>query len=92
MPKSYSLADARSHLAEIVDEAEAGREVELTRRGKKVAIVVSAARYARLKGTGVGFAEAYDRFTRRFDLAKVGLDEDWAAGLRDRDVGRGVKL
>ena len=38
MSKSYSVANARARLANIVHEVEAGAEVELTRRGKKVAV------------------------------------------------------
>ena len=34
---SYSLADAKAHLSELVDRAEAGETVEITRRGKLVA-------------------------------------------------------
>jgi prevent-host-death family protein len=50
MSKSYTVADARAKLAQIVDDVENGKEIELTRRGKKVAVVMSAARYARLRG------------------------------------------
>ena len=41
MAKRYSIAEARSNLSSIVDQAEAGQEIELTRRGKPVAVVVS---------------------------------------------------
>ena len=34
---SYSLADAKAHLSELVDRVEAGETVEITRRGKLVA-------------------------------------------------------
>ena len=36
MSKRYSIADARRNLPSLVDEAESGAEVELTRRGKAV--------------------------------------------------------
>ena len=41
MVKKYSIAEARTHLPTIIDEAEAGLEIELTRRGKPVAVIVS---------------------------------------------------
>lgn len=44
MTKSYSVADARAKLSEIVDDVEAGKEVEITRRGKKVAVVLRDSR------------------------------------------------
>ena len=37
---SYSLADAKAHLSELIDKVEAGETVEITRRGKTVACVV----------------------------------------------------
>jgi prevent-host-death family protein len=92
MPKSYSVASARAKLADIVDEVEAGSDVELTRRGKKVAVMVSPARYARLRGERVAFMTAYETFCARHDLAEAGVDPSWARKLRQRDVGRPVKL
>jgi prevent-host-death family protein len=90
--KSYTVASARAKLAQIVDEVESGREVELTRRGKKVAVVMSAARYARLRGDRVAFATAYENFRKEYDLNEVGLDSRWHRKLRDRHAGRDVKL
>jgi prevent-host-death family protein len=92
MPKSYSVASARAKLATIVDEVASGVEVEITRRGKKVAVVLSAARYARLRGDRVAFATAYDTFLQEHDLGEAGLEADWAGGVRDRSPGRDVKL
>lgn len=37
---SYSLADAKARLSELIDKVEAGGTVEITRRGKPVAKVV----------------------------------------------------
>ena len=34
---SYSIADAKAHLSELIDRVEAGATVEITRRGKLVA-------------------------------------------------------
>lgn len=92
MAKTYTVANARAKLADIVDEVEAGSEVELTRRGKKVAIVMSAARYARLRGERAAFMTAYETFRAGHDLAEAGLDRSFARGLRQRDVARPVKL
>ena len=92
MAKSYSIASARAKLADIVDEVESGSEVELTRRGKKVAIMMSAARYARLRGERVAFMTAYETFRAAHDLAETGVERTWARGLRQRDIGRPVKL
>jgi prevent-host-death family protein len=92
MSKSYTVASARAKLAEIVDAVEAGKDVELTRRGKKVAVVMSAARYARLRGDRVAFMTAYETFCEGHALEEVGADPGWSNGLRDRHSGRDVKL
>jgi prevent-host-death family protein len=92
MSKSYSIASARAKLSDIVDEVAAGSEVELTRRGKKVAVVMSAASYERLRGARISFMAAYDAFRSNHDLAEAGVDSKWARGLRQKDLGRPVKL
>jgi len=92
MRRGYSIATARAKLSRIVDEVEAGAEVELTRRGKRVAVVVSAGRYERLTGERAAFATAYEAFRREHDLGSVGVDPEWASHLRDPDAGRPVKL
>jgi prevent-host-death family protein len=53
MPKRYSIAEARSNLPSIVGQAEAGREIELTRRGKPVAVLVSLQEGACVAGARV---------------------------------------
>jgi prevent-host-death family protein len=42
MTKKYSIAEAEGKLTDLVHEAEKGIKVELTRRGKPVAILVGA--------------------------------------------------
>lgn len=39
---SYSVADAKAHLSELVGRAEAGETIEITKRGKPVARVIPA--------------------------------------------------
>jgi prevent-host-death family protein len=42
MDKTYSIAEARNDLSNVVREAEAGRPVTLSRRGRAVAVIVPA--------------------------------------------------
>src|SRR5688572_4637118 len=90
--RSYNIASARAKLAEIVDEVAAGNEVELVRRGKQVAVLVSPARYARLSGKASGFGEAYDAFVRNHAAEEFGVDRSFGKGLRDKSGGRAVKF
>ncbi|MCW1429020.1 type II toxin-antitoxin system Phd/YefM family antitoxin [Novosphingobium sp. JCM 18896] len=41
--ESISLAEAKAHLSELIDRAEAGESIEITRRGKPVARLTGAA-------------------------------------------------
>lgn len=92
MGRKYSIAEARASLPAIIDQAEAGQEIEVTRRGKPVAAVVSVRELARLRGGGGSFGAAYRSFLDKHALDEVGLDEDFAASLRDKGAGRSVPL
>lgn len=92
MQRSYSIAAARSKLAEIIDEVEGGEDIEIVRRGKKVAVLVSPARYARMAGERTAFGDAYDAFMKGRDLETFGLEPEEIAESRDRAPGRAVNL
>ena len=92
MAKRYSIAEARSNLPTIVDQAEAGQEIELTRRGKAVAVVVSLRELARLRGERAGFGVAYQRFLATHALDEVGLDDGFFTAARNTETGRKVTL
>ena len=92
MPHRYSIAEARSRLPTIVDQAESGLEVELTRRGQPVAVVVSHREFERLRGRRQHFSDAYRRFLTLHALEEIGVDSHFAASTRDRTTGRAVPL
>lgn len=50
MDDAYSIAEAKNNLSGLVHEAETGRAVQITRRGKSVARLISEAEYQRLLG------------------------------------------
>jgi prevent-host-death family protein len=90
--QQYSISEARAHLPTIIDQAEAGVEVELTRRGKPVAVVVPVKEYQRLRAGRPSFAEAYQKFLENHPLEEFGLDDDFASSVRDKGPGRKVNL
>jgi prevent-host-death family protein len=92
MSPRYSIAEARSRLPSIVNQAEAGVEVELTRRGQPVAVLVSSREFERLRGKRVHFGDAYKKFLETHSLREIGVDEDFAASIRDKTTGRKVSL
>ena len=92
MAKQYSIAEARISLPRIVDRAEAGFSIELTRRGKPVAVVISLPAFERLQGGRAQFSDKYKNFLKKHSLKKAGLDAGFAASLRATGVGREVRL
>jgi len=87
--KTYSIAQARQNLPRLVHEAEAGVPVELTRRGKPVAVVVSVHEYQRLTGQRPDFMESYRAWRVEHDVDNLDLDPDEIFGdLRDPSPGR----
>jgi prevent-host-death family protein len=92
VPRQYSIADARANLPDIVDQAEAGVEVELTRRGQPVAVVVSRRTFDRLREQRGQFSDAYGRFLEQFSLDEIGLDAGELSATRDPTTGRPVTL
>jgi prevent-host-death family protein len=86
--RRYTIADARTNLPTIVDQAEAGLRVELTRRGRPVAVVVSLREFERLRAGRPRFGDAYRAFRNKYSLKEVGVDKGFAA----RHKGRGRKV
>ena len=90
MTKSYSIAEARDKFAAIVHTVEDESDgVAVTRRGKPVAVLISAERYQTLlaheaKG---GFWQAYELFREKFSEFDTDFDSDWA-NVREKEIGR----
>jgi prevent-host-death family protein len=92
MSQRYSIAEARSRLPRIVDQAEAGVEIEFTRRGEPVAVLVSLREFDRLRGKRLHFRDAYRKFLKTHSLQEIGVDEGFPISARDRATGRKVSL
>jgi prevent-host-death family protein len=92
MSKQYSIAEARRSLPTVVDEAESGGEVELTRRGRPVAVVISVEEYERLKSRRATFGEAYGEFREAFPEGTDGIGPGYFRSVRERGRGRVVDL
>ena len=92
MRQRYSIAEARDNFARLVHEAESGTPVEVTRRGRPVAIVVSLRDYERLSGDGQGFTHAYQAFRQRVNDEDLHGLHGALQEVRDRSSGRQVSL
>ncbi|MFN0171161.1 MAG: type II toxin-antitoxin system Phd/YefM family antitoxin [Bryobacteraceae bacterium] len=92
MAARYSIAEARAQLPTLIDQAESGVPVELTRRGEPVAVLVSTHEFERLHGRQRHFSQAYKQFVARYELTETGVSPSFASSLRDRTPGRDVRL
>jgi len=92
MPKRYSIAEARSSLPTIVDQAEAGAEIELTRRGKPVAVLISHRQLERMRSDRPRFIDAYGAFLKKHSLEAIGVDGSIFERDRKKIAGRKVDL
>ena len=89
MTRKYSIAEARDNFTSVVHEAEKGTQVELTRRGKPVAVLLGVADFERLSTGRPGFWQAYEEFRQRVDLSEDGIDSEEIFGdVRDPSPGR----
>lgn len=86
-----AMAETRSCLPAILDQAGAGLEVELTRRGQPVAVVVSRRELDRLRGQRRHFGDTCKSFLQKCSLDDIGLDND-VTFVRDQTPGRKVRL
>lgn len=81
-----SITEAKACFAALVRHAESGIPVHITRRGRRVAVLVSDAKFAGLKSARAGGLMAYTQQWRA-EAARAGLefwsDADWT-DLRDQ--------
>jgi prevent-host-death family protein len=85
--QQLTVAQARQGLAAVLHEVERGQTVSVTRRGRPVAVLMSAEKYARLQTGRPSFWETVQSFRRQFDSSAMPGD-DALDGLRDRTPGR----
>ena len=93
MTDKHSIAEARRNLPKLVRAVEHGMAVELTRRGKPVAVLVGCKRFERLASSRRSFLTAYQVFRNESDLTELALDPDKLfARQREKTPGRDVRL
>ncbi|MCL4266837.1 MAG: type II toxin-antitoxin system prevent-host-death family antitoxin [Anaerolineae bacterium] len=90
--KQISIVEARDHFTELVREVEENSGVQLTRRGKPVAVILSITEFNRLQKSESSFWDSYLTFRQQFDLIELAIEPETFADVRDRAVGRDVTL
>lgn len=93
MAQEHSIAEARRNLPRLIREAELGKTVRLTRRGRPVAVLVGHRSFERMVTGRRSFVEAYEEFKKRVDLAALDFDPaELLEGTRDESPGRDFRL
>jgi prevent-host-death family protein len=93
VPRKVSLAEARDHLTGLVRDVERGHRVDLTRRGKRVAVLLSAEAYDRLnkpRRDTRGMLDAVTAWRARLPSGFEGFSAEEARAWRDPSPGRDV--
>jgi len=92
MQKQFSIAEAKNRLPSIIHYIEKGPYVELTRRGKPVAVLLSIREYERLSCNYTGFWNALSAFRQNIHDEGIEISDTDFEGLRDPFAGREVEL
>ena len=80
-----SVADARTRLTRLLQKVEAGEPVQIARRGRPVAVLISQADYERLAHARPSFIEFVDTWrTEMREQAVAFASEADFEGLRDQ--------
>ena len=90
MTQQISIAEARDRLTRLIRRVENGESIELTRRGKPVAALVSTAEFRRLKKRGRSFSRAWRDFREGVTDRDLEALAEALEDLRDRTPGREV--
>ena len=86
-----SIAETRHDLAAVVHQLEHQPRIQLTRRGKPVAVLLSWRECNRLTAQTSGFWAAYSTFAQAVDLPPLNIEPDVFAAVRDHSRGREVQ-
>ncbi len=79
-----TISHLKNHLPEIVHDVENGQDIQITRHGKPVAVIVSLERYSRAFRSGKGIFNAYQRW-RMLHPEASGFTNEEVKNMRDRE-------
>lgn len=73
----------------MVHELDRCARIEITRRGKPVAVVLSMREFERLSGPRRRFWDAYQAFRESVDLSQLGIEPSVFEGVREQRANPG---
>ncbi|KNZ33218.1 MAG: hypothetical protein AD742_08095 [Methylibium sp. NZG] len=81
----FSIAEAKSQFAQLVNQAESGKAIRITRRGRPVAVLMSEAEYERLSVPREGLLAFTSSLRSQAVSAGIALfSDEELGGLRDQ--------
>jgi len=92
MTYQYSVEQAQTHLEQILTEIEQGGSVELTRSGRRIAVLISTEEYDQLRSEKTSFWKALQGFRQQLELETIDIEPEIFEGIRDKSPGREVIL
>lgn len=84
----YSISEVRNCLAKIIQDLDHVSQVEVTRRGQPVAVLLSIEAFERMKAQRGNFWQAYVAFREAFGLVQEGIEPELFTGAREPSPGR----
>lgn len=87
-----SVAEARQNFARLIQRAQRGRAIVVTRRGEPVAVLLSASEYLALRGERPSFVETIERLRAQHRVGELAIGDEDFEQLRDRSAGREVSF
>jgi len=90
--RTVTIAEAKNELPRIVHRAERGQSIEITRRGRPVAVIVSIHDYLRLQAAAGGFWKSLQAFLQEPEGEEARRASDFADDLRDAGTGRRIRI
>lgn len=86
---TWSVAEAKARLSEVIERARTQGPQHVTRNGKDAVVVVSAETWAKqLENPGIGFLDALLDPSARV----LATEEAESLFARDKDIGRSIDL
>ena len=87
-----SVAEARQHFARLIERAQQGKTIEITRRGEPVAVLLSASEYSAITGEHPSFIDATRLVRERLGVDELEIGDMDFEGLREESPGREISL
>ncbi len=84
----YAVSELKAHLTQVLREVEKGKTIEVTRHGKRVAVLIATDDYENLTASRPSFMFGVRALRESADFTP--LEEDDFDPLRDKDTGREV--